>query len=53
MVAIYGMGSDLIEVFPAWLTASIVGLVVLILGTIILSIFAMGIIKIREIFKEG
>ncbi len=52
-VSIYGMGSNLIGVFPAWLTASIIGLVVLILEAIIASIFAMGIIKIREIFKDN
>ena len=52
-VTIYGMGSDLVGVFPAWLTASIVGLVTLIVGFIIVTIFAMGVIKAKELFGSG
>ncbi len=50
---IYGMGSNLVEVFPLWLTSSIIGLVALITITLLASIFATGIIRIKEIFKEG
>ena len=52
VLTIYSMGSDLVEFFPAWLTASIVGLVALVAGTTVITIFALGIVKIIEAFRE-
>ena len=49
LVATYSMGRDIVEVIPQWLTECIVGLCALAIGLVICSVFALGIIKIKEI----
>lgn len=51
-ISCYGMGSDLIPLIPSWLVAFIIGAVAMTIGTILAIIFALGIVKIRDIFKE-
>jgi len=51
LAVIYGMGRDIVSVIPQWLTECAVGLCALALGAVICFVFAMGIIKIKEIGK--
>ena len=52
VISCYRLGEDLAEVLPPWCVIFIVGCAVLVLVAVICIIFALGIIKITEIFKE-
>lgn len=53
VVSCYGMGEDLLERLPLWLSKFMLGAMAFIIFVPIAVIFAMGLIKIKEIFKQG
>ena len=51
-ITAYGMGRDIVSVVPAWLVSFGIGIVMMTISGIILFIFVMGIVYIRNWFKE-
>ena len=51
-VSMYGMGTDILEHFPAWLNALVLGTVYWCIGITLILIFSLGIYHIRGWFKE-
>ena len=51
-IACYDLGGYVFNLIPLWLSKSIIGVAAFTIGCIIVVIFALGIIKIREFEKD-
>ena len=52
-ISCYGMGEDMIRILPLWLTKFLVGTIFFTVTVCIAGIFVLGIVKMRDIIKEG